>query len=264
MHTVWSFEYGKKKLKIWCFVFVDEEKPLINEDIEVKRMKRLEQLSSKRHYNTISEDGSGWVSIFAAPKQSNSGDKNSDTSPPRRQRPRYDTPSPEPEPRPSDLGREGSDMSPPRQRRRHYQTPSPEPGSKPSGSANPDPDFSPPHRPRQQPSTYDEGRNSDSPHFPDISSPRHVGRSSEHQDLSPPRKRRKDLMLSGSPDISPPRRGRSFEVGKSSHVGALDLSPPRKSRKDFSSSKEQPKTGLISGKDVGELNAKTKRDDWLR
>ncbi|CBI33922.3 hypothetical protein AAG906_033910 [Vitis piasezkii] len=229
----------------------DEEKPQIDEDIEVKRMKRLEQLRSKRPYHALSEDGSGWVSISAAPTHSDSGDQNSDVSPPRRQRARYDTPSPEPEPRPSDSGREGSDLSPPRQRQRRYHTPSPEPGSKPSGS-----DFSPSRRPRRQTSADVERKNSDSPHFPHISSPRRVGRSSEHQDLSPPRKRRKGLGLSGSPDISPPRR--------STQTDTPDLSPPRKSRKDVSSSKEPSKTGLISGKDIGELNAKTKKNDWLR
>ncbi|RYR32608.1 hypothetical protein Ahy_A10g047142 [Arachis hypogaea] len=35
----------------------DEEKPIVDEDIEVKRMKRLEQLRA------ISQDGSGWISL---------------------------------------------------------------------------------------------------------------------------------------------------------------------------------------------------------
>ena len=306
-------------MTIWYFFLVDEEKPQIDEDIEVKRMKRLEQLRSKRPYHDISEDGSGWVSVSAAPKESDSGHQNSDMSPLHRQRPRYDTPSPEPEPRRSDSGREGSDLSPTRQRRRHYETLSPEPVSKPSGSAEPDPGFSPPRRPCQRPSKKVEGRNFESPNCPYISSPHHVDRSSEHQDLSPLRNKKKDLRLSGSPDTSPPRRphlrpserveGRNSEspncpnissphhVGQSSEhqdlsplrkkkkkkdlrlsgsfdtslprrarteIGASDFSPPRESRKEFSSSKELPKTGLISGKDIGELNAKTKKDDWLR
>lgn len=44
-------------------ILLDEEKPIVDEDIEVKRMKRLEQLKARRAYHDISEDGSGWVPL---------------------------------------------------------------------------------------------------------------------------------------------------------------------------------------------------------
>ena len=42
-------------------VYVDKEKPLLDEDIEVKHMKRLEQVRARHPYHAISEDQSGWV-----------------------------------------------------------------------------------------------------------------------------------------------------------------------------------------------------------
>ncbi|KAK7827348.1 bud13 like protein [Quercus suber] len=166
----------------------DEEKPQVNEDIEVKRMRRLEQLRARRAYNAISEDGSGWVSL--SPKCLNSNDPNSDMSPPRKQRIRNDTPSPEPE---QDFGRDNIDLSPPR-----------------------------------------------------------LNLNNDMKDLGRP----------GSPDLSPPRR-RLTETN-ASHASLLpDLSPPRKSRKE-AAVEEQRKTGLISGKDMREEIARTKKNDLLR
>ncbi|KAF8407443.1 hypothetical protein HHK36_006576 [Tetracentron sinense] len=171
----------------------DEEKPQIEEDIEVKRMKRLEQLRLRRPYHAISEDGSGWVSISDAPKPSNNQD---------------------------------FDMSPPRQRRARFDTPSPESELKPSGSGDEAPDLSPPrkHLPVQ---------NSERPESPELSPPRGIhGRSSE------------------------------FDASRGSFVP--DLSPPRKSRMESFSLKEGRKTGLITGQDIKEENAKTKKNDWSR
>ncbi|KAD4385075.1 hypothetical protein E3N88_25243 [Mikania micrantha] len=62
----------------------DEEKPQVDEDIEVKRMKRLEQLKAQRPFGVISEDGSGWVSVSDNAKKLTSDDMNSDMSPPRK------------------------------------------------------------------------------------------------------------------------------------------------------------------------------------
>ncbi|KAA8525933.1 hypothetical protein F0562_007967 [Nyssa sinensis] len=323
----------------------DEEKPQVDEDIEVKRMKRLEQLKSRRPFGAISEDGSGWVSISDTPMDSNSYDQNSDMSPPRKRRVRNDTPSPEPELKPSEHGIEVSNSSPPRQSRKHYHTPSPEAETKPSHfsrqgpkhssindqncdispprkrrarydtpspepelrpsesgrevtdlspprqqrkrlntsielemkpshSSGPDPDFSPPRRlPPQKLARY-EGKNSEIPDLPDISPPRRVRRSSPYRDeshasigadLSPPRKSRKDRPASH--DLSPRQSNRhSFEIEASrvSSVSVPDLSPPRKTRKELSSLKERPKTGLITGQDIKEENAKTKMNDLLR
>ncbi|CAI9290618.1 unnamed protein product [Lactuca saligna] len=169
----------------------DEEKPQVDEDIEVKRMKRLEQLKSQRPFGAISEDGSGWVPVSDTAK-------NSDISPPRRRRARNDTPEPESES--EHITELNSDMSPPRKRRARNDTP------------ESDPDLSPPRK----------GRSRES----DISPPRR-GHNRPHEDLSPPRKKH---------------------------------SPPRKPIKES----ERPKTGLVSGKDIKEEIAKTKKEDWLR
>lgn len=61
----------------------DEDKPFVDEDIEIKRMRRLEALRAKRPFNAISEDGSGWVPVgqSSPPKISSS-----DIPPPSRQR----------------------------------------------------------------------------------------------------------------------------------------------------------------------------------
>ncbi|KAI7736469.1 hypothetical protein M8C21_030871, partial [Ambrosia artemisiifolia] len=41
----------------------DEEMPQVDEDIEVKRMRKLEQIKAQRPFGSIYEDGSGWVSV---------------------------------------------------------------------------------------------------------------------------------------------------------------------------------------------------------
>ncbi|XP_022743095.1 BUD13 homolog [Durio zibethinus] len=278
-----------------------DEKPLVDEDIEVKRMKRLEQIRLRRGYNAIAEDGSGWVSL--SPKRANVMDPNSDISPPRRLRTQNDTPSPEPGLRHSNSGREVEDLSPPRKPRSpgfRSDLSLPRRSRAQNGMASrEDADLSPPR-----------GRVSwtDSPEpqvkATDLSPPRKwrvrndspspepiVNRA--HTDLSPLRKRRvrndtpsperrvkplrKDTDLSFSrkrsrhhhtqspePDMPPPRRSRTQT---SEIVHDLDLSPPRKNRKESAGSaslKEQPKTGLISGSEIREEISKTKKDDWLR
>ncbi|KAG4939064.1 hypothetical protein JHK86_045205 [Glycine max] len=45
-------------------VYVDKEKPLLDEDIEVKHMKRLEQVRARHPYHAISEDQSELVKVF--------------------------------------------------------------------------------------------------------------------------------------------------------------------------------------------------------
>ena len=170
-------------LNVFWWFYVDEEKPQVDEDVEVKRMRRLEQLRARRAYNAISEDGSGWVSL--SPKCLNSNDPNSDMSTPRKHRIRNDTPSPEPEQKPSYSVRDNidlspsqpnlnNDMSPPRQRRVRNDSPSPEPGVKLSSDLSP---------PRQR-----------------------VPRSTSlNSDMSPPRRR--PVLADNdrrNPDISPP------------------------------------------------------------
>ncbi|XP_050264218.1 uncharacterized protein LOC126708466 [Quercus robur] len=225
----------------------DEEKPQVDEDIEVKRMRWLEQLRARRAYNAISEDGSGWLSL--SPKCLNSNDPNFDMSPPRKQRIRNDTPSPEPEQKPSYSARDNidlspsqpnlnDDMSPPRQWRRVPR----------STSLNSD--MSPPRR--RHVLADNDRRN------PDISPPRRGRHGFPYQDdfhaplgsdLSPPRKSRKGLGRPGSPDLSPPRR-HSTETN-ALHASLLpDLSPPRKSRKEAAEIKLEWGKGLAQKREA--------------
>ncbi|KAL9303967.1 hypothetical protein ACSQ67_021230 [Phaseolus vulgaris] len=229
----------------------DEEKPQVDEDIDVKRMKRLEQLRARRPYHAISEDGSGWVSLSSNPE--NSIDSNNDISPPRKRKgadlspgqqlKRNDTPSPDY--RTSDLqdispldevamilpstrkilknaartglrdishGRSPKDFSPPRRDQHDYETSDLQ-------------DISPPRRSRHDSPSQD------------------VMRGSVAPDLSPPRKIQKNVARSGfsysnrrSPqDLSPPRHGRHDSPSQDALHGSVvssDLSPPRKIQKN--------------------------------
>ncbi|CDP16792.1 unnamed protein product [Coffea canephora] len=321
----------------------DEEKPVVDEDIEVKRMKRLELLRARRPFGSISEDGSGWVSISDAPKTSNFGDKVLDISPPRRRR--ADTPSPEHDLK-SASGRD-VDLSPPRKRRVRNDTPSPEPMLRPPGtgdaesllertrttrndSPSPEPDwrsraagadFSPPRQrqkhylkekderdispPRRRKASYDtsssksgfgpsESRRevvdlspprrqrvrhlspspltreeTSSPGDPDsdLSPPRHFHQDHLHTspvaDLSPPRKGRKDRSVSS--DLSARRATQHLDENDAAQASsALDLSPPRKRKEKSPTSKQQVKTGLVTGQDLKEEIARKKEEDMLR
>ncbi|XP_071692625.1 uncharacterized protein [Rutidosis leptorrhynchoides] len=251
----------------------DEEQPQIDEDIEVKRMKRLEQLKTSRPFGAISEDGSGWVPVSETAKNITLDDLNSDISPPRKRRARNDTPSPE-----SDLDASRNlqhpDMSPPRRRRARNDTPSPIPNAD---------DMSPPRRRRARNDTPSPKPNAD-----DMSPPRRRRARNDTpspepnaDDMSPPRKRRARFDTpepNSDPDLSPPRKGRSRESvnddlsqprrgpHKSTNQNRRgpsvveDLSPPRKPAKE----PERPKTGLVTGKDIKEEIARTKNEDWLR
>ncbi|CAA0841718.1 Unknown protein [Striga hermonthica] len=155
--------------------------PQVDEDIEVKRMRRLEQLRSKRPVGVLSEDGSGWVSVPNIPSTVKFKDQNADISPPRKRRLRNDTPSPR-------LGQKAGHMS--------------------AGS-----DSSPPRKSSRIPSPLVEPKMMDS----DISPIRRARPDSS--DLSPPRKlkneRSSSIVRAKKPvhdvvppvlDLSPPRR----------------------------------------------------------
>ncbi|XP_021830605.1 BUD13 homolog [Prunus avium] len=259
----------------------DEDKPFVDEDIEIKRMRRLEALRAKRPFNAISEDGSGWVPVgqSSPPKISSS-----DISPPRRQRINSEPGSMSPGDRGEDV-----DLSPPRQRRKRHHTPSPEPAtnqdqlptdlSPTRKSRNVDSDLSPPRKSRKDVDRdLSPPRKSRKDVDRDLSPPR-KSRKDVDRDLSPPRKSRKDVDRDLSPprksrkdvdrDLSPPRKSRK-DVDR-------DLSPPRKSRKDVDLSpprkkkqvppdslKEQPKVGLISGREMRDEITRTKKDERLR
>ncbi|KAK7259263.1 hypothetical protein RIF29_24865 [Crotalaria pallida] len=221
----------------------DAEKPIIEEDIEVKRMKRLEQLRTRRHYHAISEDGSGWVSLSS--NSENPINSNNDMSPPRKRRVRNDSPSPEPEFNPSTSNRKGIDLSPSHQRLKRYDTPSPEHGSQPPHSKGLNSDFSPPRRHRVEDDDlsppWKQHKGNLTPSLqPGTDSARATNLS---PDISPPRRPRhqifedngtKNHMSSDLRDLSPPRRGHHDSPFEDKLHGstALDVSPPRKSRKD--------------------------------
>lgn len=244
----------------------DEEKPVVDEDIEVKRMKRLEQLRLRRPFGAISEDGSGWVPVSDVPKE----EQNLDISPPRRRQVQTDVPSPDP------------DLSPPRQLRRRFHTPSPESETEAIHSSRSVPkrlnndqnlDMSPPRKRRDR---YDTP--SPEPHLRASKSGREV------TDLSPPRKQQNRRYTSSPelemkhPDLdsSPPRRPRP-QKSEMSRPTSRDLSPQRSNgadasivssvrntRKESLSVKKQPKTGLVTGQDIKEEIVRTKKDDWKR
>ncbi|KAF7826963.1 BUD13-like protein [Senna tora] len=218
----------------------DEEKPLIDEDIEVKRMRRLEQLRARRPYHGISEDGSGWVSLSS--KHVNS----SDMSPPGKTKIRNDIPSPEPGFNPLTFNREDADLSPPRQRSRRYDTPSPERGSQPARPEGKGSDISPPHKKKNQSFTPEQGTNPSTSNREDadLSPPCQPHFKGKDSDISPPRKQRtKSVTLSPArelrpsdskiedTDLSPPQQRPKED---NLHVSMeLDISPPRKRRNDM-------------------------------
>ncbi|KAL0374424.1 UNVERIFIED_CONTAM: hypothetical protein Sradi_3358100 [Sesamum radiatum] len=260
-------------------VLADEEKPQVDEDIEVKRMRRLEQLRSRRPFGAISEDGSGWVSVSDAPNNVKPEDQNSDISPPRKRRLRNDTPSPRPEQQ-CDVPAE-ADLSPPRQSRKHsrspppnetrtspfrggrtarFDTPSPEPYMEASASDRVT-DLSPPRRQqRNKDESPEPNRMSSHPKATDsdISPPRRGHHDSRYQndtraslkaDLSPPRKLKNDRsrsIVSARKSIHELDDNDTVDPGPS----VSDLSPPRKRRKESPVLVHRPKTGLVSGADI--------------
>lgn len=253
----------------------DEEKPVVDEDIEVKRMKRLELLRARRPYNAIAEDGSGWVSLPL--KNLNSDDPIDDMSPPRRGRTRNDTPSPEHDAR---TGKD-KDLSPPRERQRQQHTDLSPPrkpqsnrilGEPEVNASGVDVDLYPPRRQRARndiPSSRHDVKPSreDS----DLSPPRPLrirqgtSPSDSGSDLSPPRKSR-DVQKSRSPNLSPQRKRQSTQTILAHESMAQDLSPPRKNRKELNNPPlaRQPKTGLITGRDMQDEFIKTKQNDLMR
>eukprot|EP01018_Ginkgo_biloba_P010069 Gb_35391 [translate_table: standard] len=185
-----------------------DEKPQITEDIEVKRMRRLEEVRMRRPYLTVAGDGSGWVTI-------------SDTK---------------------NNGSHSSCLSPSRQNQQDLSH------DRKAGHDLPDESLSPPRRdcsdahqrdslPAKQcnSDSSDEFRlannrscslSPDSDYHNSLQSPVRENRSGSPNAL-PPRKVRHD-----SPDLSPPRKTQS---------GSPDLSPPRKSQKDKSAYRRDQK-----------------------
>ncbi|CAN1826436.1 BUD13 homolog [Linum perenne] len=207
-----------------------DEEPQVDEDIEVKRLKRLEHLRAKQSINPIAEDGSGWVSL--SPKRADPFGISSDMSPPRQNATRNDTPSPEPERSRENMHRHfSSDISPLRKQR--------------SRDDSQDEDFS---HPRKQHQHRDN-------HSLDGTRRNICSSSTMSHDLSPPRKRKKDFVT--------PRSGVPTCSFANDNLLNDDLSPPRKKRAEVGA-KEQPITGLVSGRDMSKDILRKKKDDMLR
>lgn len=235
-----------------------DERPQVDEDIEVKRMRRLEAIRAARPYNAIADDGSGWVTV-AAPEEPNGGStprrRNDTPSPerggagrkdlsPRWRRQRRDTPSPE------QGGVAGKkDLSLPRQRRRRRDTPSPE-----CNDIAEQGDLSPPRKSRQQENPTPPRRRAhhDSEEPQDLSPPQRRMRhdSEEPQVLSPPR-RRAQHDSEEPKDLSPPRRRTHNDTEE-----PKDISPPRRRTRHDS---EEPK-GLSSQQRRAQRNSKELHD----
>ncbi|XP_051151978.1 uncharacterized protein LOC127265969 [Andrographis paniculata] len=268
----------------------DEEKPQVDEDIEVKRMRRLELLKLKRPYGAISEDGSGWVSVSETRSSLKSEDQNSDISPPRKSRQRNDTPSPRPDRKSEILA--DTDLSPPRKSHKHHQsppgtetgpsrstgarsarfdTPSPEPHLRASVNDR-ETDLSPPRRKQRELTDPEKVLSHPKLMDSDISPPRRSrrdprsendSRASADFDLSPPRKTKSDR--SGS--VRSARKPVHYLEGQHTSdrtTSVSDLSPPRKRKNESPSVVHKRKTGLVTGGDMKDENEKKMKEDFLR
>ncbi|KAM0881500.1 hypothetical protein ACQ4PT_032922 [Festuca glaucescens] len=228
-----------------------DERPQVNEDIEVKRMRRMEEIRAKRPYNSIANDGSGWVNVpgpqdGGSPRcrrndtpspERGTGARRKDLSPPRR-RQRRDTPSPK------HGSAAGTDLSPPRQRQRRRDTPSPE-GKRGTAEGG---DLSPPRKLRWQ---------------EDHSPPRRRARhdSEEPQDLSPARRRTRHDSEEPQ-DLSPPRRRTRHDSEE-----PKDFSPPRRrtrhdseDRKDHSPPRRQTRQDTKEPEDISPPRRRKRQD----
>ncbi|CAN6451729.1 unnamed protein product [Victoria cruziana] len=205
----------------------------VTEDIEVKRLKRLELLRAKRPYLAVSDDGSGWVSVSDEKKDQ---DKMLNTS--------VDLSLPQDRQNSSLLEYsskgtyeqlEDSDLSPPRHRRTPLEKDNdltPPRKSNLSFSRNKDVDSSPL---RMHKSTLRHGDVGLSPPRKDESflqysdtnlspsSKRDLPLGHKDADSSPPRKHSSSFSRVND-DLSPPRKKKS----SSRHDAAVNSSPPRK------------------------------------
>ncbi|CAM6101535.1 unnamed protein product [Calypogeia fissa] len=186
----------------------DGEGPQVIEDVEVKRMHKMEALKTHRPYLSMANDGSGWVTVMddKAPG-GGSGDDNSAPRSPLEgnssdlsaKRKRSDSPDLSP----SKQRKHSRDLSPPRRMN--------------------DSNLSPPRRRRDSTDLSPPRRRNDST---DLSSPR---RRTGSPNLSYPMKRK------GSPDLFPTRRRRDSPQDESLSLSSMrkrmdspDSSPPRR------------------------------------
>ncbi|CAN6481075.1 unnamed protein product [Victoria cruziana] len=214
----------------------------VTEDIEVKRLKRLELLRAKRPYLAVSDDGSGWVSVSDEKKdQDKMLNTSVDLSLPQD---RQDSSLLEYSSKGTYEQLEDSDLSPPRHRRTPLEKDNDlTPPRKSNLSFSPprkdesfllysDTDLSPPRK-HDLPLGHKDA---------DSSSPRKHSSSfcRVNDDLSPPRKKKSSSWHDAAVNSSPPRKHGLLvqqndailspqNSGASRvHYDGVDLSPPRK------------------------------------
>lgn len=169
-----------------------DEKPQVTEDVEVKRMKRLEHLTMHRPYLTVADDGSGWVTVSETKK---AGIHSNDLSPERQSS--VDVPHD----RHVQCTYPDQSLSPPRRDQSNIHQRDLLPANKrtnfESGNLSPDSNYHEPHHSLLQ--EHEGGAPNPLPprkvrhDSPDLSPPRNAWTKSA--DLSPPRKCQKDTFL---------------------------------------------------------------------
>lgn len=190
-----------------------DEKPQVTEDVEVKRMKRMEHLKMHKPYLAVSDDGSGWVTVSETKK---AGINSNDLSP-KRQSSEYvphdrHVQCTSPDQSLSRRRRDQSNIHPTDSLLAHTNFE--------FGNLSPKSNYHEAHHSLLR--EHEGGVLNPWPprkvrhDSPDLSPPRNARTTSP--DLSPPRKCQKDTFLD-SPDLSPQRKP---------WTKYQDLSPPRK------------------------------------
>ncbi|ERN01182.1 BUD13 homolog [Amborella trichopoda] len=202
-----------------------DEKPQVDEDIEVKRMKRLEEIRAKKPYLSVSSDGSGWVSVSDSKPNSKTlsssvREESPDLSPARH---------PPHLPSSTNQRHDSPDLSPPRQNDRNFSPPKLPSHSRKDESSS----LSPPRQNYRNYSIRKLPFSSNRRHnLPDLLPPRQRYRNSPPPQLPSSSNRRHD-----SPDLSPPRQryrnSPSTQLPSSSkRHNSPELLPPRKRHRD--------------------------------
>eukprot|EP00252_Welwitschia_mirabilis_P010703 TRINITY_DN24140_c0_g1_i1.p1 TRINITY_DN24140_c0_g1~~TRINITY_DN24140_c0_g1_i1.p1 ORF type:complete len:641 (+),score=145.85 TRINITY_DN24140_c0_g1_i1:195-2117(+) len=202
-----------------------DEKPLIMEDVEIKRLKRLEQLRTRKPYLAVADDGSGWVTVSEPKKTENDNITSVST------RDRHDSPDLSP---PRKVLSSASDLSP---QRKQASRGSPDLSPARKEASKKSSDLSPPRKQQRDKSLKQKDGKWQ---IPDGSAHLSPSRKSSlrSSDLSPQRKFAKDKIINSnndgrrarhdSPDLSPPRKAVRNSVELSRSRNKHRVSPDRR------------------------------------
>jgi len=260
--------------------------PQVIEDVEVKRMHKMEMLKQHRPYMSVANDGSGWVVVSGDADEEEQEKEEEDSSLPSNRNALEFSPRSRSH-QPSSVGNDGHspDSSPPRRRRnssdlspgtRHLTSPPP-----PRRNGRSD-DLSPPRKEARNPKSASSPPRRNEEQSRDFSPSKRSGRSGDtlslprrqsqsDQDLSPPRRNVQKQDLSPlrrssvwSPDLSPPRRRKAQDQDLSpprrSNVRSPDFSPPRRKKaQDLS----PPPARNVSGEDLSPPRRKAQSHEDL-